>query len=285
MDYHRSKVLKELRRQAKLVFSVQPRFAFFFLLLLGDDARLIRFDIAGVATTVKFNYSACPEVLVDLLARYSRASPDERGHDTSAHLIEPASEIGEMMRRRLDSATLGDDVALGYFQESLNPEWPWWRLEVHDEDSGEIKPFAVGRPHYCSVDVFGHATRGYIALDLTTGYLTFLKESWRPTSGSCALVKEGSVLKKLNKLDTPFVPTVLCHGDVPGQTSISQRLAATSEGSQFAYLGGYAHYRVVMKEVGKPVEEFENGAQLISVIRDCVKGRCLSRLIRTEHGG
>ncbi|RPD71840.1 hypothetical protein L226DRAFT_615137 [Lentinus tigrinus ALCF2SS1-7] len=63
----------------------------------------------------------------------------------------------------------------------------------------------------------------------------------------------------------------LCRGDLPGQVSTSQYVATTSK---MSYLGGdtgYIHYRVTMKEVGKPVEDFENGAQLISVIRDCVR--------------
>ncbi|RPD57804.1 hypothetical protein L226DRAFT_467722 [Lentinus tigrinus ALCF2SS1-7] len=270
MNKYRKRVLEEMLSHVKRVLCVQQRYVFFFLLILGDDARFVRFDTAGITTTKRFNYKARPAILLSLLSRFCRASPQERGHDPTARLVPPESEIGKMMRGRLESPIPDEDIALRYFRESLDVKWPWWCLEVHDEVSGEIKSFAVGRPHYCSVDAFAHATRGYVALDLTTGQLTFLKDSWRPTYGSCA-IKEGSVLKKLNAHNVPFVPTVLCHGDLPGQVSTSQDVAATSEVSYLGGHTGYIHYRLSMKEVGKPVEDFENGAQLISVIRDCVK--------------
>ena len=271
MNRDRLDVLQDMCSRVKRVLYVQQRRAFFFLLVLGDDARLVRFDIAGITATKRFNYKANPDNLTDLLSRFSCATADERGHDTSAHLIDPKGEIGKMMRG-LGLRFPGESVALGYFHASLDVSWSWWRLEIYDEVSSEIKPFAVGKPHYCSVDVFAHATRGYIALDLTTGHLVYLKDSWRPTGGMGSSVKEGAVLKILNEHHVPNIPTALCQGDLPGQVSTSQDVAASSEVAHLGRTTSYVHYRFAMKEVGKPVDEFENGFQLISIIRDCVEG-------------
>ena len=34
----------------------------------------------------------------------------------------------------------------------------------------------------------------------------------------------------------------------------------------------HRHYRIVVKEVGKPIYEFSNGKQLVKILSDCVLG-------------
>ncbi|KAI0327888.1 hypothetical protein GY45DRAFT_1079989 [Cubamyces sp. BRFM 1775] len=99
------------------------------------------------------------------------------------------------------------------FRKSLVVGWPRYKLLVGPEG----REFLVGKPDFPCSSMFGRGTRGYVALDLQTGELVWLKDSWRPFYEG--VEPEGNYLKTMtadpeNRL---IVPSVIAHGDVGGQ--------------------------------------------------------------------
>ncbi|KAH9947449.1 hypothetical protein B0H21DRAFT_891271 [Amylocystis lapponica] len=181
------------------------------------------------------------------------------------------------------------DFARQCFEESLASDWPRWRLTVCDEpadalggdssdagasdaSSSSTRPsgkasrdFLVCKPHFKTPGVAGRGTRGYIAIDCETGELVFLKDAWRVDLDD--IMREGDVLEHLASKGVQNIPTVLCHGDVRGQCTVTyefeQREAAHP-------MKKHAHYRLVEKEIGFPLSDFEHGCYLLKVLLDCL---------------
>ncbi|CDO78144.1 hypothetical protein BN946_scf184680.g1 [Trametes cinnabarina] len=63
----------------------------------------------------------------------------------------------------------------------------------------------------------GRGTRGFVALDAEASPVRFvwLKDAWR--TNYMFVAQEGDVLQELNRAEVPYVPTLICHGDLPGQ--------------------------------------------------------------------
>lgn len=227
---------------AALVFKYQHRCFFFTLLVLGTEARIIRWDRAGAVVTDRFNYQQNPEILCEFLDKFA-CLKDTQGLDgiDSTVTLATADEQRKMEDAASDENKLDfRDYARVYFKRSLNPNRKWWKIAVDAEPSpqngqdsdasgsaaSEKRYFLVGTPRFCSGGMTGRGTRGYVALDLEKldeGYLKFvwLKDAWRVDHEGIG--KEGLILRKLNLDDVRYVPTLLCHGDVAEQRTSTLR--------------------------------------------------------------
>ncbi len=285
----RQKVLGQILAYAQLVYDNQQRTSQFMLLFLGTTARIVHIDRSGIFATKKFDYKEDATHLVEFIWRFARLDASKRGHDTTAERIAHGSEIGKAMKamadRVSDDANL-HDYAHVQFKKSLNRSAVWWCLTVKDEfateDEKKERKFLVGQPHFNAPGVSGRGTRGYVALDYDelrapTPKFVYLKDAWRVVHDD--IEKEGDTLRALNDAKVRFVPTVLCHGDL-GQITRSAALWVTHHpdvppGARCP-LKKHSHYRLVVKEVGKPLEDFYNGEQLVELILNCVQGVCFA---------
>ncbi len=187
------------------------------------------------------------------------------------------------------SAKAGDDdYAVKLFQASLVESWPLWKLKVYDEETETDHWFAVGKPHFQAPGVAGRGTRGYVALPLDndtgkpplddegqpTGSFVYLKDAWRIDYPS--LQKEGVVLQALNHAKVKYVPTALYHGDLLGQDTLSYKNWSTVRGDEKCTLKSHQHYRLVVKEIGKPLSDFDRGVDLVMAILNCIQGTLTS---------
>ena len=163
-----------------------------------------------------------------------------------------------------------------------------------DEVADSCHYFAVGKPHFYSGGVVGRGTCGYIAVpldeknkpmplridkdgkalplaeackfapagtddksqksDFRDVYFVYLKDAWRVDHPG--IEKEGAVLHVLNEHKVPFVPTLLYHGDLAEQDTLSySRWPAYHEKEDpiDCPLKAHQHYRLVVAEVGKPL--------------------------------
>lgn len=273
---------------AELVFRYQQREHLFLISFLGDFVRIIRVDHSGLYTTKKFNYKDEGEKLADFLWRFSRMTLAQRGHDTTAVRVKPNSVLGKAMRKLAEeSKQPGDerDYIRAAFQKSLDPGWPWWRLQipvVENEGTPKerhlVRRFFVGKPHFMAPGVAGRATRGYVALPISAsgqveGPFVYLKDAWRVDRDE--IEQEGSILARLNALKVPYVPTLVCHGDIPGQVTISQDIWTDYHPEETdCPLKQHQHYRLVVMEVGKPLDQFQNGLNLVFALACCIDGKC-----------
>ncbi|KAI0641260.1 hypothetical protein C8Q79DRAFT_332139 [Trametes meyenii] len=209
------KILGQILSYIELMFRRQQRMCIFLVLILGKMCRIIRFDRSGAVVTQAFNYKTNGGVLIEFLWRYARWDRSTRGHDPSATLILPGSELAEAMvaRAKKDKdPKKEEDYVRQLFQESLDKHWSWWKLRV--DCKGDARHFVVGKPNFIAPGVAGRGTRGFVALDEANlnGPFYYLKDAWRVSSRH--IDKEGTTLCYLNKKDVPYVPMLECHGDV-----------------------------------------------------------------------
>ncbi|KAI0641638.1 hypothetical protein C8Q79DRAFT_1014076 [Trametes meyenii] len=112
------------------------------------------------------------------------------------------------------------------FAESINTKWPRYKLKVGPDE----RIYLVGKPIFRSSAMFGRATRGYLALDVKTRQFVFLKDSWRPFY--VGVQPGGDYLEEFAQ-DTSFVhPTLVCHGDVKGQSTFTPIYETRRRGAQ-----------------------------------------------------
>ncbi|KAI1786097.1 hypothetical protein LXA43DRAFT_79682 [Ganoderma leucocontextum] len=246
----RATTRKEVRGQittySELLQLIQHRVALFMLLILGRRFRLLRWDRAGVIVTKSIDYFNDPDPLCDFLWRISHLSDAALGFDPSAiRLFDSDPEWADMTQRAialesdldstprvlaLDELPLpGPGVERPYFvfdyvrkmfAESIaDSRWPRFKLRV-SANSGKTRDFLVGKPVFSANGAVGRATHGYVAVDCQTGRFVWLKDSWRAAYEG--VEQEGLILQRLNaEPKIKDVPTLVCHGDVFGQRTIT----------------------------------------------------------------
>ena len=287
----RRQVLGQILSYAQLVSKHQQRTFHYMLLLFRECARVIRFDQSSVVVTQKIRYDTDGPKLSEFLARYGRLRKDEfRGIDPTAVRIEKTDELYGLVHEYAEKSIAADaeDHAARLFNASLVDSWPLWQLKVHDEETQMVHWYVVGKPHFQASGVAGRGTRGYVALPLQVNEQTgdlelplddkgqpaesfvYLKDAWRIDHPS--LQKEGVTLKALNAAGVKYVPTALHHGDLPNQSALSYEKWFIFNEDEECKLKPHRHYRLIVKEVGKPLSEFDCGAELVIAILNCIQG-------------
>ncbi|KAI0363446.1 hypothetical protein BV20DRAFT_144220 [Pilatotrama ljubarskyi] len=231
------KARKHVVAYAEQIFRIQQRTALFMLLVIGRNCRFVRWDRSGVIATPSMDYVSEPGVLCDLIWRMGMQSNQRLGVDPSATRLYPDDEEYKLMDEfTVDHATdlasneriltdeevkadnpLVFDYVRRSFCFSLKKEWPRYRLQV--PCGGHTRSFLVGRPMFCHNGMAGRGTRGYIALDVERKRFVWLKDAWRTHYE--VEDQEGSVLLQLNAKSIRFVPTLVCHGDIQEETTVT----------------------------------------------------------------
>ena len=271
--------LGQMVSDTELLFHHQHRMFHFTLVFFGPYARLVYVDRSGTFVSEKIDYIRDESKLTEFLWRYSNLSPAQRGYDMTVERITEPHDLAQKMRNMLATARRTpsvDEYVLAFFQKTLDSNHPWWKLQVHDEITNEVKCFVAAKPHFQARGdgVRGRCTRGYIAVPLMeNGELdetfVYLKDAWRVKHD--AIEKEGDTLKLLNDNKVPYVPTLVCHGDLPGQVT---RTPEIWKELRPCPLRIHQHYRIVVMEVGKPLSEFKVGYQLLKALYHCTLGMC-----------
>nr|VWO95672.1 Uncharacterized protein [Ganoderma boninense] len=231
----RAKLLRHITAIVELLFAAQHRVFLFFFLVIGRRFRLLRWDRAGIIATPSIDYYDEPALLCDYLWRLSHFDDVALGFDPSATRVlrgdvdflhmdfaalkNPNDE--DHTERVLPGIEATDPTTFAYartmFRDALAVDWP--RYKVWVPSGGTKRAFLVCRPTIRANDVFGRGTRGYVALDCESGRFVWLKDSWR--AAHILAGTEGDVLQSLNNAGIHKVPTLLCHGDIQDQTTIT----------------------------------------------------------------
>ncbi|KAI0710954.1 hypothetical protein C8Q76DRAFT_624510, partial [Earliella scabrosa] len=276
----RNQVFSQTLSYAEHIHQHQQRTFFFMILFLGDFARLVRFDRSTIFVTTTFNYKTEGAKITHFLRLYARLPAERRGYDPTATRIRPNTKLWKaMMSKKESTSTKPDDHVKALFEESLDPTWPWWQLEV-PMGLERRKRYLVGKPHFLAPGVAGRGTRGYVALPVDgkgkiADTFVYLKDAWRVDHPGIS--KEGDTLRKLKKKKVPYVPTLLCHGDLPGSNQLTdwrrywRTLHPEVNAEAPCPLKRHRHYRLVVKEVGLPLDRFEDSSMLVVAIFCCLK--------------
>lgn len=271
------------------IFLRQQRCFHFSILVLGIRARIIRWDRSGAIVTELIDYRNDPVKLCEFLWRFGRMSRAQQGYDTTAVCLYE----GDHHYKLMDDLSLrpGDstnDYVRKYFKASLANGWLRYRVQVPvgdgaevDGDAGDnaiariasvnLREFLICKPHFYEPGVIGRGTRGYVAVDCATESFAFLKDSWRIDLPD--IEKEGDILTLLNAAGVRNVPTVLCHGDIDGQSTRTQDYWVEPDtATRSSPFKKHKHTRLVENEVGEKLDGFDDGQDLVLVMADCILG-------------
>ncbi|KAI0750176.1 hypothetical protein C8Q80DRAFT_1253690 [Daedaleopsis nitida] len=218
------------------VMAVQQRLSVFMPVVIGRRLRFIRWDRSGSIVSQSFDYYEHWEFFCDILWRISQLSDIQLGIDPTAERILPSnplynemddaavalpSDIDHAERNLAEGEVPEPPFIFAYvrkmFRDSLVEHWPRYRLQVPDGD--EMKYFLVCKPGFRATGLAGRGTRGYVAFDCGTKRFVWLKDAWR--AHYLMVEKEGDVLAQLNKAKVSHVPTLVCHGDIDNQDTLT----------------------------------------------------------------
>ncbi|RXW25086.1 hypothetical protein EST38_g739 [Candolleomyces aberdarensis] len=276
---HGQEALGQIMSYSSLTFVYQHRTHHFTLLILGVQARIVRWDRAGVVFSEAFNYFDYPEKLGSFVWRYVHMTDAQRGHDSTVERILSTHDQHKLIERRAASPRKSpqghalDAHVTKLFRKTVEVGQ---RYKLDVGEGSERRTFFVGQPHISSPVLAGRGTRGYIAIDAQDpeGPFVFLKDTWRVASD--ALEPEGRTLETLNQPgpetepDWTGIPTLVCHGDVGDQETDSQKLWQELHPEEECPLRTHRHYRLVVKEVGLRITEFVNGYEMIMLIIEAI---------------
>ncbi|PIL32451.1 hypothetical protein GSI_05153 [Ganoderma sinense ZZ0214-1] len=232
----------QMTTHAEILHAVQQRTALFMLIVTRKRARFTRWDRSGTVVTQSFNYIDEWRFFCDVLWRIGHCSRTHLGLDPTATRLFEGDADWQRMRTVLEEKEYVDHTqrvledgkvpegefkyVRDMFHRSLAKGWPRYRVEVPvevpaDETSGagakKIRHFLIAKPTFCAKGMAGRGTRGYVALDCETEKFVWLKDAWRANYEFVR--KEGDILTGLNQAEVSNIPTMLCHGDIEGQTT------------------------------------------------------------------
>ena len=231
----RKRSFERISATAELLFAAQQRVFLFMLLVIGRRFRILRWDRAGVIFTPSVDYVKYPSILRDFLWRVSHLTDTDIGLDPTVTRVLPGdvdflrmdlaalkkpSDVSHV-ERELESAEVKEPLVFDYvrslFRISIGGDWPRYKLQVSDGTAS--RDYLVGKPTFRAPGAVGRGTRGYVALDCKTRRFVWLKDTWR--ASYMIPHAEGDVLQKLNAVGIDNVPTLVCHGDVGDQATVS----------------------------------------------------------------
>ncbi|KAH9889874.1 hypothetical protein C8Q73DRAFT_652721 [Cubamyces lactineus] len=269
------------------VLARQHRTFVFSITMAGSSARLCRWDRSGLIVSRSFDIRKRPDLLCDFLARFACASNSQRGHDESVEMATSEEEtlFLETITKHVQ-AQLGveGDALAKAVSEHYEPGHVM-AMHVHAVDKenpqcvGGSERYLVSRPVTVPLYVSGRCTRGYWAVQVGTGRVTFMKDTWRLPGD-----QEGAIIDELNAAGVRNIPTVVAHGDVyvrppPAQKKLTRVQHTKTDHyckqpwaclvlNKIIAVSTHIHYRMVVGEVGYNLERFKGTRELLSATYD-----------------
>ena len=259
-EYHSDrseKTLGQICSYATAHMAAQFRSHVFSLLVFPEYARILRWDRAGVIVTGEIDLTGRTgaSLLADFFWRYGNMTDPERGHD-----------------KNITRVTFQDvETAIPEAIEILdaNQNSPFFFVEFPDSN----EKLLITKPTYMGIgSPTGRSTRTFKALSLTTKKLVFLKDTWRVIHPG--VLPEHDTYELLASKQVSHVATMITYHDILTEVTKTKDFA---DEKWVRFKGPrsfrkFQHYRLVLKEVGRPVQSFRNVKELIQVFRDALHG-------------
>lgn len=235
----------------------------FFVLIVNNYARIIRWDRGGAVVTAPIHFNEEPH-LFDFFIRFNYAKSDIRGSDSSVRV--PETEELHAATRLIDEfRDSGSDR--GKAKDFLVVSVPRHGY-VNESDHYVIEaPFATFSPPT------GRATRTFIAYDIRNNKRVFLKDSWR--INITGVPKEGDTYAILKRKEVPHIAICSNSGDIGDDTYHSTQTHFFVDAVPFkpaAELTPHRHYRIVLDTIGTPLERFKCSRDMVRAIHASLIG-------------
>ncbi|GJE97879.1 hypothetical protein PsYK624_141010 [Phanerochaete sordida] len=244
---------------------------------------IFRWDRNGAIYT-KIDLRKDTANLFNFVYRFARLASARQGFDPTAGLAAKSdidkwraytSSNSTLMKLR--DSVLEDIVHFPMYKmqceqlpaEETEDEQPSERRRTRKPKKVPPKVYLVGRHATGECVPTGRCTRTYIAYDLDSGDLVYIKDSWRSKKN---LHAEADTYLRLKKHGVQHVATLLAGGDVGGSASpqhtVSQEYQPDGPHKDFER----AHHRVVFKEIGRPLDGYPNSGELMILVSHAAIG-------------
>lgn len=135
------------------------------------------------------------------------------------------------------------------------------------------KEYLIGQPVSAQCKPVGRATKAYVGFDLEDNRLVFIKDQWRANAPGAH--PEIETYQRLRTSNVPCVATCLGGGDV---VSSDQHGFQRTVNHRYLSPGidecERVHARLILKEIGRPLETYRNSGELITVTYHAFLGKC-----------
>ena len=254
-------------------FNVQSRVSSFSLLFVGKFVRFIRWDRAGAVVTSRIDWRKNPWCLASFLWRFAHSSDADRGYDTSVSV--PTQD--EILRTKTALRQRAIDVAVaqgGSEKDILTPihssDDTFRKFRVVDDGTDRQDYFFVASvPQWYTSSPTGRGTKGYEALDVATGNVVYLKDTWRYVA--LGFEKEGDTYRLLEEKKVQGIPHRICSGDIEGQETRTHEFIKQKWCCRVA-IQRHHHYRLVLGDLGRPLSQYTSTKELSQVMLDTIEG-------------
>jgi hypothetical protein len=161
-----------------------------------------------VIYTEAFQWKTQPDTLCEFFWRLNLLSPVDRGYDTTVTPVMVDDEEAKVALSKLRAYEGWED---GEKLKVTN----LYRFLVRDDRAtdGQLRSYITPGAIWDTDELFGRCTFGYIAYDVATSKLVYLKDFWR--TDLPRIQNEGDVYRKLHDAEVSNIPTLGPAGDVP----------------------------------------------------------------------
>ncbi|KAI0287234.1 hypothetical protein BC826DRAFT_60346 [Russula brevipes] len=243
------KLIGQIGTCVAVQMDVQYRTHTFFVLVVGDYARLMRWDRGGAIFTERIYYNKDSELL-EFFEAYNEATAEVRGVDQ--FVTKPTAE--EI------------DAASGACQELRNT--PLLVVSFHNPDL-HVEPnrYVIKSPAARRSLPVGCSTRTSVAYDIQRKKCVFMKDFWRDVGPD--VVTEGQVYQRLNRCKIKSIPLCVDFCDVGEDRYHKSQTCALFRGaawkpSGFRFLKSVLrHHRLILDTIGKKLEAFSSSREML----------------------
>ena len=248
----------QITAYAALQLDSQYRTHTFSVLIIGEYARLIRWDRSGAIVTAPIYYRQDP-ALLDFFTSYDQAEKQVRGHDDTVRI---ATQAESRKAANADPAFAAQNLLVVTVP-----------IPGSESKCGEyvIKP-PVARPYMPP----GRATCTSIAYDIQRNCIVFFKDSWRVACDG--IMREGEVYAMLSEKGVPNIPRCSASGDVgqdiyhSTQTNILANASWVVK-STHEFIP-HRHHQLILDDIGAKLETFKRSIDMVRAIRAALIGVC-----------
>jgi hypothetical protein len=232
----------------------------FGVVLFGEKGRLLRWDRSGIIYTEEFKWKTQPATLCEFFWRL--ISPMARGYDTTVTSVTGDDEEAKAALSKLRTYGGWENGE----QLSIDKLYRFLVQDDHATD-GKRRSYITPGAIWGTNALFGRCTFGYIAYDVATSKLVYLKDFWR--ADLPRIQREGDVYRKLHDANVPNIPVLGPAGDVPlsedhvGTFPLAVQRTKTQDylkrSGRVEWCPGqpcvepYVHYRLVLETLGQPL--------------------------------
>ncbi|KAI0347527.1 hypothetical protein BDW22DRAFT_536266 [Trametopsis cervina] len=264
----------QLIRYATEIMHRQHRMHLYMVCITRSHARLLRWDRAGVLVSESIDLAAHPEQLLDFIHRFAQMTPEQRGRDPTAILVEEGSDEFRRVKQFKGATRWARKCLKESFDDTVN--FPIYKILCQPVASPGApsqslpKPcaFFVGKAMTRAASPVGRATKGFTSYDECKNELVFFKDFWRPNLPK--IRQELDTYALLNERQVHNIATVVAGGDVFYNNASQHTLTQTYIQSTTGPLER-VHGRLVLAELACPLEDYFGSYELISVVNDAIQ--------------